>query len=132
MTCHVMTTGTQVPHQEAPRACPASSQCSATPTDAQRWCRRAAALEARGPAGIGIAMHRAADEGMAVLLVEQHIHKALQVADRVLVMTRGKIALEGRASDLVDRLDDIQDAYLRYGTSDPAHGENEPSGGAQS
>ena len=69
------------------------------------------------------AVRAAADEGMAVLLVEQHIHKALQVADRVLVMTRGRIALEGEASDLVDRLDDIQDAYLRYGTSDPAHGD---------
>ena len=64
------------------------------------------------------AVRAAADEGMAVLLVEQHIHKALQVADRVLVMTRGRIALEGGASDLVNRLDDIQDAYLRYGTSD--------------
>jgi branched-chain amino acid transport system ATP-binding protein len=70
----------------------------------------------------------AADDGMAVLLVEQHIHKALLVADRVLVMTRGTIALEGRARDLVDRLDDIQDAYLRYGTSDPAHGDNHESG----
>ena len=62
------------------------------------------------------AVRAAADDGMAVLLVEQHIHKALQVADRVLVMTRGTIALEGKASDLVARLDDIQDAYLR-----PAH-----------
>ena len=78
------------------------------------------------------AVRAAADEGMAVLLVEQHIHKALQVADRVLVMTRGTIALEGKASDLVDRLDDIQDAYLRYGTSEPAHGDDEPSGGASS
>jgi sulfate-transporting ATPase len=74
------------------------------------------------------AVRAAADEGMAVLLVEQHIHKALQVADRVLVMTRGRIALEGRASDLVSRFDDIQDAYLRYGTADPAHGDNQPSG----
>jgi sulfate-transporting ATPase len=64
------------------------------------------------------AVRAAADEGMAVLLVEQHIHKALQVADRVLVMTRGTVALEGRASELVARLDDIQDAYLRSGTSD--------------
>jgi ABC-type branched-subunit amino acid transport system ATPase component len=70
------------------------------------------------------------DDGIAVLLVEQHIHKALQVADRVLVMTRGTIALEGKASDLVARLDDIQDAYLRLG-ADATH-DNEPSGGASS
>ena len=60
----------------------------------------------------------AADEGTAVLLVEQHIHKALSVADRVLVMTRGTIALEGNAHDLAARLDDIQDAYLH--TTEPS------------
>jgi sulfate-transporting ATPase len=54
----------------------------------------------------------AADDGTAVLLVEQHVHKALSIADRVLVMARGTIALEGNARDLADRLDDIQDAYL--------------------
>ena len=74
------------------------------------------------------AVRVAADEGVAVLLVEQHIHKALQVADRVLVMTRGRIALEGEANDLVNRLDDIQDAYLRYGNADPTHGDNQLSG----
>ncbi len=41
------------------------------------------------------AVRAAADAGTAVLLVEQHIHKALAVADRVLVMTRGSIVLEG-------------------------------------
>jgi branched-chain amino acid transport system ATP-binding protein len=74
------------------------------------------------------AVRAAADEGMAVLLVEQHIHKALQVADRVLVMTRGRIGLEGKASDLATRLDDIQDAYLR--TSEPSgEATGEPPGG---
>ena len=53
------------PHQGTPRACPASLQRIATPTDTQRWCRRAIALEARGPAPIGIAMHRDADQRMA-------------------------------------------------------------------
>jgi branched-chain amino acid transport system ATP-binding protein len=74
------------------------------------------------------AVRAAADEGMAVLLVEQHIHKALQIADRVLVMARGTIALEGDASDLVSRLDDIQDAYLRSGTTDPAHDDHDQPG----
>jgi len=73
------------------------------------------------------AVRDAADDGTAVLLVEQHIHKALSVADRVLVMTRGFIALEGNAGDLVNRLDEIQDAYLRTAASEPVNG-NEPSG----
>jgi sulfate-transporting ATPase len=55
----------------------------------------------------------AADAGIGVLLVEQHIHKALAIADRVIVMARGSIALEGTADDLRSRVDDIQDAYLR-------------------
>src|SRR5262245_3607657 len=71
----------------------------------------------------------AADDGTAVLLVEQHIHKALSVADRVLVMTRGNIALEGDAGDLVNRLDEIQDAYLRTGASESTNGVNETNGG---
>jgi sulfate-transporting ATPase len=57
-------------------------------------------------------LRAAADRGTAVLLVEQHIHKALNVADRVLVMTRGTIALEGSARELDQHRDDIQDAYL--------------------
>ena len=40
------------PHQETPRACSAALQSIATPTDAQRRCRRAVALEARGPAAM--------------------------------------------------------------------------------
>jgi len=54
----------------------------------------------------------AADEGVGVLLVEQHVHKAMDVADRVLVMRRGAIVLAGRADELRDRTDEIRDAYL--------------------
>jgi hypothetical protein len=50
------------------------------------------------------------------------------VADRVLVMTRGTIALEGNAGDLVDRLGEIQDAYLRTSASESMNGANRPSG----
>jgi branched-chain amino acid transport system ATP-binding protein len=69
----------------------------------------------------------AADDGTGVLLVEQHIHKALSVADRALVMTRGAVALEGEAGDLVNRLDDIQDAYLHTSATASVDA-NEPSG----
>jgi sulfate-transporting ATPase len=74
------------------------------------------------------AVRAAADEGVAVLLVEQHIHKALQIADRVMVMTRGRIALEGGASELVGQLDDIQDAYLRAGAAEHTDDDNQPCG----
>jgi branched-chain amino acid transport system ATP-binding protein len=41
-------------------------------------------------------------EGISVLLVEQNVHSALQVADRVHVMNLGKIVHEGPAAQLRD------------------------------
>ena len=58
------------------------------------------------------AVREAADGGVGVLLVEQHVHKALEVADRVYVLRRGEIQLTGTAADLRDRVDDIQKAYF--------------------
>jgi sulfate-transporting ATPase len=63
----------------------------------------------------------AADRGIGVLLVEQHVHKAMQFADRIVVMRRGLVELAGTVAELHDRLHDIQDAYLRP----------EPGGAAQ-
>jgi ABC-type branched-subunit amino acid transport system ATPase component len=59
------------------------------------------------------AVRAAADGGIGVLLVEQHVHKALDVADRVLVLRRGAIELDGSADELRDRVDEIQAAYLQ-------------------
>jgi ABC-type branched-subunit amino acid transport system ATPase component len=78
------------------------------------------------------ALRSAADEGMGVLLVEQHVHKALAVADRILVMTRGQVALEGTARDLGERLDEIQDAYLRFGAAASSDGDMDRPGGTPS
>jgi ABC-type branched-subunit amino acid transport system ATPase component len=64
------------------------------------------------------AVRDAADNGLGVLLVEQHVHKALQVADRVYVLERGRVSLEGATSDLRERMDQIQSAYLAL---DPTH-----------
>jgi sulfate-transporting ATPase len=63
-------------------------------------------------------VREAADRGVGVVLVEQHVHKALEVADRVAVMRRGTIQLEGSAADLRGRVDDIQNAYLAASSPD--------------
>jgi branched-chain amino acid transport system ATP-binding protein len=55
----------------------------------------------------------AADErGIGVLLVEQHVRQALQIADRVHVMERGHIVLSGRSDEVVGQLGKIEAAYL--------------------
>ena len=45
---------------------------------------------------------RLRSEGIAVLLVEQNVHSALQVADRSYVMNAGRIAYQGPAAQLRD------------------------------
>ena len=63
------------------------------------------------------AVRAAANErGTAVLLVEQHVRKALQYADRAYVMRRGRIELSGTAVELRARIDEIEDQYLSTGT----------------
>ena len=52
------------------------------------------------------------DQGTGVLLVEQHVRKALQYADRVYVMRRGRIELTGTAAEMRGRIDEIEQTYL--------------------
>ena len=54
----------------------------------------------------------AADNGAAVLLVEQFAAQVLRIADRGYVLRRGTVATEGTAADLLGRLDDIEASYL--------------------
>jgi branched-chain amino acid transport system ATP-binding protein len=54
----------------------------------------------------------AADDGVAVLLVEQHVREVLKVADRVYVMRRGQIEIEGSAEEIGGRLGEIEMSYL--------------------
>jgi branched-chain amino acid transport system ATP-binding protein len=59
------------------------------------------------------AVRSAADEqGLGVVLVEQHVSKVLPIADRVQVVRRGRIVLEGPASEFIDRRDELQAVYL--------------------
>src|ERR1700733_2135497 len=52
-------------------------------------------------------LRTAADSGVAVILVEQHVRKALEVADRGYVMRQGRLVMEGTAKDLMGRLSEI-------------------------
>jgi ABC-type branched-subunit amino acid transport system ATPase component/ABC-type branched-subunit amino acid transport system permease subunit len=54
----------------------------------------------------------AADDGLGVLLVEQHVHKALAIADRAYVLGRGGVAMSGDAATIGSRLDEVQGFYL--------------------
>jgi ABC-type branched-subunit amino acid transport system ATPase component len=58
------------------------------------------------------AVRDAADKGMGALIVEQHIHKALAVADRVYVLRRGRLRFSGSASEARSKLDEIQADYM--------------------
>ncbi|MCU1454705.1 MAG: putative amino acid transporter ATP-binding protein [Acidimicrobiales bacterium] len=52
------------------------------------------------------------DDGIAVLLIEQHIELALGAADRAYVLNHGRIALEGSAESLKNERALIESSYL--------------------
>jgi branched-chain amino acid transport system ATP-binding protein len=54
----------------------------------------------------------AADRGAGVLLVEQHAHQALTVADRGYVLRRGRVVLSGSAAELSANIDELHASYL--------------------
>ena len=59
---------------------------------------------------------------MGVLLVEQHAAQALAVADRVYVLQRGRIALDGPADEIRGRLDEVEQTYLAARDADARTG----------
>jgi branched-chain amino acid transport system ATP-binding protein len=54
----------------------------------------------------------AKDHGCAVLLVEQHVTLALEVADTASVLNRGSIVLHGTAEDVRRGADQLEAAYF--------------------
>ena len=51
------------------------------------------------------------DSGITVLLVEQNVKQSMEIADRAYVLENGRIALEGKCSELIDN-DYVKRAYL--------------------
>ncbi len=54
----------------------------------------------------------AAATGAGVLIVEQHVHMALAVSDRAVVMSRGVVTAHGDSRDLEKRSDILESSYL--------------------
>lgn len=54
----------------------------------------------------------AADEGTAVVMVEQFARLALEHSDRGYVLVNGRIEADGTAADMLANLDDIENSYL--------------------
>ncbi len=58
------------------------------------------------------AVRMAADDGIGALLVEQHVHRVLEIADRVYLLQQGRIRFAGTAADARGSIDEIQTTYL--------------------
>jgi branched-chain amino acid transport system ATP-binding protein len=65
------------------------------------------------------ALRAAADDGVAVLLVEQQIRRALHYSDRAYVLRRGQAVLNGNASELRRDIGEVERSY--FAAEEPNH-----------
>ena len=57
------------------------------------------------------ALRRVNDRGTSILLVEQNVHMALELADRAYVIENGRIVLEGSGPEMLKDAH-VKEAYL--------------------
>ena len=65
-------------------------------------------------------LDEARHRGVAIVLVEQQLQKALRVADRGYVLRRGRVELEGTCIELEDRIDELRSHYINRSGVSPA------------
>jgi branched-chain amino acid transport system ATP-binding protein len=61
---------------------------------------------------LGQVIRQRADDGLAVLLVEQNVARAVTVSDRFYVFKQGELCLCGNSAEYSERLDVIQRHYI--------------------
>jgi len=54
----------------------------------------------------------ASEKSTGILLVEQHVRQALNIADRVYVMQRGRIVMSGTGDEVHGRINEVEATYL--------------------
>jgi branched-chain amino acid transport system ATP-binding protein len=70
------------------------------------------------------AVRQAADErGTAVIMVEQHAHKALKYTDHAIVIRRGRVQLDLSGEQARGRIGEVEQAYLTSTGGDAGDGE---------
>jgi len=51
------------------------------------------------------------EQGITILLIEQNVHRALEIADRAYVLENGRLSLQGKSDELLQS-DHVRKAYL--------------------
>ena len=62
-----------------------------------------------------------ADDGVAIVVVEQSVNLALEIADRAYFMERGEIRFSGPTRDLLDRPDLLRSVFLAGAAAGSPH-----------
>jgi branched-chain amino acid transport system ATP-binding protein len=70
---------------------------------------------------LNVLREAATEQGVGILLVEQHVQQALRYSDRTYLMKRGEVAFEGTAADLLANPALLGTVYLAAGASSRSH-----------